>query len=507
MRAALVSVVVVVGVGVSAGCGGEHQGQSVCENVIPAPPACMTQCDPAPGAPSTCPGGYHCAPDGHCDALCTQGGEECGAGYRCTPDGRCVGEDACVGLECNIVSCDAQGKPPTTLSGTVYAPNGTLPLYGIDVYIPNVPLGPVPEGLVCDRCGDTLPGYPVAQAKTDEAGRFVLTNVPAGADIPLVISSGKWRRQITIPSVAACADTALTAADTRLPRNQGEGNIPRIAITTGNADSLECLVRKLGVDDAEIAGGGGGGRIHLYAGNGVDQFRSGFPGGSGAIPDATPFWADVANLDDYDIVILSCEGAQNANTKPQSALDAMKAYADLGGRVFASHWHNIWISGHFQGEGDGQTPAVWDQIATWNNRSNPPDPTTATIDEQANPKGASFATWMLNVMGSTTRGLIPITEGRNTAESVDPAKAEQWVYLTAAQGGPGVQNFQFTTPNEQPPNNRCGKVVFSDMHVSGGPQGGDYPDSCGNGLNLSPQEKALAFMFFDIASCVSGPIL
>ena len=42
------------------------------------------------------------------------------------------------------------------------------------------------------------------------------------------------------------------------------------------------------------------------------------------------------------------------------------------------------------------------------------------------------------------------------------------------------------------------------MHVSGGPGGGDYPDSCQGGLTLSPQEKALAFMFFDISSCVGS---
>ena len=104
----------------AAGCGGNGpSGVSVCENQIPPPAACMTQCDPAPGAPTTCPGGYHCTADGKCDAVCTQGGGECGEGYRCTPDGRCVGNDECIGLECKIVKCDAQGKPPTSISGTV----------------------------------------------------------------------------------------------------------------------------------------------------------------------------------------------------------------------------------------------------------------------------------------------------------------------------------------------------------------------------------------------------
>jgi hypothetical protein len=69
----------------------------------------------------------------------------------------------------------------------------------------------------------------------------------------------------------------------------------------------------------------------------------------------------------------------------------------------------------------------------------------------------------------------------------------------------GTQNFQFTTPIEQDDvNQRCGKFVFSDMHVSGtsNVEAGDYPDSCGPSLDMTPQEKALAFMFFDIASCV-----
>jgi len=42
------------------------------------------------------------------------------------------------------------------------------------------------------------------------------------------------------------------------------------------------------------------------------------------------------------------------------------------------------------------------------------------------------------------------------------------------------------------------------MHVSGGPMGMPYPAGCPL-TPLTPQEKALSFMFFDIASCV-GPI-
>ena len=422
------------------------------------------------------------------------------------PDRPDPSADACVGLECQVVNCSAEQRPPTTLVGTVYAPNGTLPLYGVNVYVPREMPAAFTEGAQCSRCSDELTGFPVAHVQSDDQGNFRLENVPAGDNIPLVITTGKWRRQVVIPRVESCTDTTLTAVETRLPKDKTEGDIPKIALSTGGADSLECLVRKLGIADGEVTTDTGAGRVHFFAGGGG---VSNFSGTGGAtFSNAQMLWGTVDKLKQYDMVFLSCEGGQNANTKPQAALDAMKAYADLGGRVFASHWHNIWIEGSTQG--GNQRPAVWPSIATWTNAGNTDPGTIDLIDEASNPKGSAFASWMLNVMGSTVRGEIPIADntingqstGRTTCNEVDPARGERWTYLKGQNGY--TQNFQFTTPNEQPLENRCGKVVFSDMHVSGGPMGMPYPAGCPL-TPLTPQEKALSFMFFDIASCV-GPI-
>ena len=299
--------------------------------------------------------------------------------------------DACEGLGCFQFDCNSKGLPPTTVSGTVYAPNGTLPLYGVDVYVPRTDPGPLADGAVCSRCNEGLQGGAFTQTRTDEAGHFSLENVPATANVPLVIQTGKWRRQMVLPNVAACQDLPLPMTDTRLPKNASEGDMPKIAISTGSADALECLPLKLGIDPAEITTAGGTGHIQLFtdaiAGQGAKQFAANWPGGAGAFGNSQTLWSSVNTLKPYDIVILSCEGNQYPGSKPTTALTAMKDYADLGGRVFASHWHNIWL----EGSGTSVAPTDWASVATWNNSgttfNSPPAGTDNPdlIDEMANP--------------------------------------------------------------------------------------------------------------------------
>jgi hypothetical protein len=432
--------------------------------------------------------------------------------------------DACEGLACFQYDCAMKGAPPTSLSGTVFAPNGTLPLYGVNVYVPASDPGPLPDGVTCDQCAAGLQGGALAAAVTDEAGHFELDNVPATSDVPVVIQIGKWRRQLKIPAVSACADMPLDAVDTTLPKSRDDMtplttsvDMPKIAISTGGADAIECLILKLGIAPKEISSSTGSGTVHLYTdpigGQGAKDFKAGWPGGTDPMTDSRTFWGDVNNLKKYDIVMLSCEGSQYPGSKPQTALQAMHDYADVGGRVFASHWHNIWIGGDDTNPMHGMPD--WEAVATFNFGGNPsPDTLTAMIDEVNNPKGMSFATWMQNVGGSpTTRDELTVSQARNTCTSVDPMKGEQWVYLDPATANPpgtltmkSAMNFQFTTPQAADPASRCGKVVFSDMHVSADSSsspGTPYPNGCST-QPLTAQEKALAFMFFDIASCVGS---
>jgi hypothetical protein len=422
----------------------------------------------------------------------------------------------CIGLECFQVDCPGGGT--TSVSGTVYAPNGWLPLFNVNVYVPNGEVTDFPEGATCDQCGTTLSGNPLVKTITDEAGHFELDDMPATDSVPLVIQVGKWRREITIPTVGQCTDTALVADDTRFPRVEGEGNvndnIPRIALTTGGADALECLLRKIGIDDSQFGvAGETDKRVHLYAGNqtsaggGTPRYDSSTDNGA-SFGLATDLWSSETNLATYDVVLLSCEGNQNTGDKPDTAIAAMKAYADAGGRVFASHWHNYWLEAQTAG------PSPWSSAITFDNGLNNLDNITADIN-QGFDKGASLAQWLLNVAGSTVLGKVDLHESRNTITAVDETIADKWIYLdNTANGTNSVQYLSFTTPLDAEPADRCGRVVFSDIHVSGGAgndtsqAGLSYPSGgCTTDIaTMSPQEKVLAFMIFDIASCV-GPIV
>ncbi len=449
--------------------------------------------------PSHAPEDAPCVP-GIDGCPCTPGSDDCGPGQRCTDDGTCVAEPQCIGLQCKQVDCAAKGMPPTTVTGTVFAPNGTLQLYGVTVYVPNGPVFPMQQGPVCDRCGSVLSGSPLVLATTDTTGHFVIENAPAMPELPLVIQVGRWRRQITVPNVPACQATAVDAGLSRLPRDRTEGDLPKTALTTGGADALECMLRKIGIADSEITSSTGDGRIHLYAGTlGSNAFDAAH--GGATLADASTLWSDENVLDDYDVVFLSCEGGQHPETKSPQARDAMKAYADRGGRVFASHWHNVWVD---------SGPLPWPNTVT---RVNMEDLNAITADvDQTTPKGVDRAAWLAHVGASITPGKIDITAAQHSLAGVTPGMAERWIYLdNTVNQLPSVQYASFTTPLESEPEDRCGRVVFSDIHVSSGdrsdpslpfPSGGCTTDV----TTLTPQEKVLAFMMFDIGACIETPI-
>jgi hypothetical protein len=450
---------------------------------------------PAGCTPATCNpagGGQYCGNIGNgCGGTLACGA--CAAGFTCAGGGvpNVCFPDSCVALCRQQVSCPGSGD--TTVTGTVFAATQVLPdpLYNAIVYVPNAAVAAFTTGVSCDRCGALASGSPLVSAITGADGSFTLHNVPAGNDIPLVIQLGRWRRQVVIPTVTACANTALPATLTRLPRNKSEGDIPLTAVATGKVDTLECVLRKMGIDDAEFTLPSGTGRVHMYQANGA-RFGANTPNDY-----VTALANSTASLSRYDMVVFPCEGSQI--NKPAALQQNVIDYASAGGRLFFTHFSYTWLFGN-----PGAT--AFTGTGTWNvEQARPADPLASLVD-QGFPKGIAFAQWLQNVGATTTLGQIGIVTPRHDLDAVVPP-SQRWIYSTSPQTST-VQHYTFNTPVGTAADQQCGRTVFSDFHVANVTDAGlsTFPGEC-NTNAMTPQERVLEFMFFDLASCIGSDSL
>src|SRR5579864_7490286 len=125
------------------------------------------------------------------------------------------------------------------------------------------------------------------------------------------------------------------------------------------------------------------------------------PSMAGAPPSHTDLWASQAQLMNYDILLLSCEGGETYNANPQ----ALEAYLNAGGRAFGSHFHYSWFAGTNLPGGSKQAyspPADWgNNLATWTagsngmgNQANGKIVQTLNGSTAKFPKGVTFFQWL-----------------------------------------------------------------------------------------------------------------
>ncbi|HEY3497854.1 MAG TPA: hypothetical protein VGK73_24315, partial [Polyangiaceae bacterium] len=526
------------------------------------------QCD-APEQPTCTPTATTCAGLGW---ACGTAIDNCGNTYNCANEGRTCGAlETCVGgigapttcMGSGGGSCPLCGSVPvctggteTRLTGRVITPgrdNGnTANQVGVPnafVYIlrtnniadlPAISSGIPTGGESCDRCDEQNLGSVLTGAVSDATGAFTLEgNIPVGAEFILVTKVGKFRRavQMTLQAGAACTTTALTSSGdanpTRLPRAMtGDGglgiNIPRVAISTGQIDAMECVLWKMGLSTSEFVNGSGtttGGRLHVYRGGA----NSGSPPGAGArIDNNTPhdstLYGSLSRMQTYDMVVADCEGQSWDGSFTQRDADGQRVreYVNRGGRMFASHLSFSWL--HQNGtqayvpDGTrfqtGLGPAAsWQATARIGNNV----VSTAAVAlnrPNASPRIDNFAAWLVREGVTTSPNYtFSITDLISQATSLG-ASSEEFVHCTGGGdcigGNVRTQQFSFNTPYAAPTAAACGRLAYSGFHVAAGgaavAANAMFPALCqgasANNGNLTNQEKVLLYMLFDLGACV-----
>ena len=431
-------------------------------------------------------------------------------------DGGITGE--CSGLQCSAQAdnCAGKGKALTTISGTVYDPAGALPLYNVYVYIPNSKPDPILAGSpTCTQCEAPASGSPVIGTLTDAKGHFTLSyaagdtwGVPSGTNVPLVLQVGKWRRQLTIPTVTACTANALPdpstpASKLRLPAKGSEGDMPLIAFTSG-CDPAECFLRKVGIDDSEfVAPGNTSGHVVFYTGQDADSFsadgNASMVNGGNQWSTTYSWWSKAANLLKYDIVFNACEC--NDNDRGPGAYAAMDSYLNGGGRVFATHYYYNWFAPP-TGTSD------LNGVVNWALPESSNAPFNNYYIDMTFPKGAAFGTWLQNVGATSTLGEIALADTRWDMNTIN-SESTRYIYNadSTSSSSYATMYMSFNTPTAAATANQCGRAVFSDVHLSGTSDDSTFPQECANADpdgSHAVNQTALEFLFFDLSSCVQN---
>jgi hypothetical protein len=323
----------------------------------------------------------------------------------------------CTGLECNQIC------PSANLTGTIYDPAGVNVLPGVVVYVPNGTVSALTDGVQCDTCSSLYSGSPIASAVTGADGKFTLANVPVGVNFPLVIQTGRWRRQVTVNAIAGvCGSGTPTAVlpsgeSSRLPSKKSEGDIPKMALSMSAGDHLECLLKKIGIEDAEFTVPSGTGRVHLYAYNGLT-----FPGTTCTAPTsgtcANDLWSSPTQLDKYAAVIAPCDknpfggspAAYNPYVCNPTSASCPGAGYGAGPFTFSGGKNQYGFTSAAAAQtGTNPLNTTYPPFQTTPDLNNPTGPEPPTVTEQNNIRtyvnkgGRLFSThWMAYFMTATT---------------------------------------------------------------------------------------------------------
>jgi hypothetical protein len=361
----------------------------------------------------------------------------------------------------------------TTLSGVALAPNGTDPVEGGIIEIWATVPAALPHGVHCENCAHS---DALAFAVSGSDGKFNvnLDGLPFATSYAVTVRKAGFRRILPSATILVCANTPLDKSQTSLPGKSAEGDLPKIAVSTGNVDHLEKVLTAMGITEFDCVKG-------LPPGSAKETCTRAETLGE--------LLADSSAMNEYAMIFIACAVADTYEPKSYDDVSAknLRAWIAQGGKLVATDDSYDFVEQTYPEGIDFQGTAVAAGLAQ--------PPNTAEIGASASSVmgvvgDTSLAAWLGNFPGAiNTAKQVNLTGFlSNWAVQRSPGPKTTVIVHGQASWTGGSGDVPLTSQFEVM---GCGRVIFSSYHTSG------------NGAALLPQERILEYLLLEVGACIA----
>jgi len=368
--------------------------------------------------------------------------------------------------QCNQVS--------TTLAGTAFAPNGTDPVSAPEISVWDHQPQALPRGVACETCGAVTTDTPLATTTGATNGVFSLSldSLKKAATLFVTVGKGRFRKVLANVPIS-CGANNLTAGQSSLPKSSAEGDVPKIAISSGNKDHLEKVVSAMGITEFDCVKG-------LPPGSSSETCTSGTTLGA--------LLSDPNALAGYGLLFIACapndEYEPGSGTAPAGGAANLKNWVTQGGKLVVTDDSYDYVEQLF--------PDAIDFQGTAGTPGNPQPTNTAEIGTAATSltatiTDATLLAWLQLFPNTVTNGAVTV-QGFLSKWAVQraPGMGTDVIAHGAASWTGGSGDVPLTSRFVV---NGCGRVIFSSYHTDSG------------GTGLLPQERILEYLMLEVAVC------
>ena len=373
------------------------------------------------------------------------------------------------GLGTNSFGTQCSGAP-TTLTGTVLAPNGLDPVPSAEVAVWFAAPASLARGVVCENCAVSA-DVPLASTITGLDGSFVLNldAVTKSTSLVVTVRKARFRTVNAAIAITACGATSLAGTKVTLPGSSAAGDLPRIAVSSGNRDHLENVLRAMGITEYDCVKG-------LAASSTAETCTR--PTTLGQL------LADPTQLATYGMLFIACAPSDTFEPGSAAAAANLRTWVNAGGKLIVTDDSYDFVEQAFPDAVDFMAPAAAAGVAQ--------APNTAEV-------GVAVTSLTGTVTDSNLQGWLshfPATIAGNAVQLT--GFLSKWAVMrgvglqtSVLVHGPaswtgGTGDVPLTASFEV---NHCGRVIFSSYHTDSG------------STSLKPQERILEYLMLQVGQC------